>query len=473
MASLVKRIVISFEVWLLSLTMMSTGYTHGGIPGVLDLIPPQTSSSETFWVIDTLGLFRGQVERMSPQQLEQRSWSWLCDDAVDPMLGVESLTVLDEQVLIAVARSGLYRSADNGCSFARLDSPINQFTIGSISEHPLDSSQLVIFTNSVDSNNRVWWTDDSGETWSSSNLVIAGGIFGLWRDSRHPETIWVNHADGISYSEDGGRQFVTLDEVSFSGASAQEVRLLNGGYIEDRLTLWASLDHYPTSSLLMSVDRGYTWREIHNLNDRYDDLALTDEALWVSSPYSGLFVYQLTESERQHEDTAWRGDWRQHDDLNVSCLTPDPLDPKALWACGRGQATQWLVGRTDDFGESWSILMREYQEASEGQWGCDDQSPSLMACSSRCLDEGCDPAQNNQSPETVQDQSDMMSSNTVADYGFAEIDQPMVSTMTPSSVVQESGCHPSKTHHTDQRGGALIIILMIALWRAYTKRSVC
>ena len=53
-----------------------------------------------------------------------------------------------------------------------------------------------------------------------------------------------------------------------------------------------------------------------------------------------------------------------------------------------------LLGRSTDLGETWSVLMASYEEAAEGEWGCAADSPSVLACSTRCLAEGCDPSMN-------------------------------------------------------------------------------
>jgi hypothetical protein len=389
-----RYLVITLAFILAPLAQLAQSHAHGGIPGVIELYPPQDSTSDTFWMIDTLGLFRGDAGSMISERIDARSWSWLCDDAVDPTLGVDALLVIDPQTLIAVARSGVYRSVDRGCSFYRLVSPINEHAIGGVSAHAEDSSQLTIFTNSIGRENRVWWSEDKGETWTPSDLLVEGGIFGLWRDPDSPDEVWVNHAQGLSRSRDGGRSFESINDVNYSGASPYEVRLLGGGYLGGRLVLWASLDHYPTSSLMISTDEGQNWQEVHRVNDSYDQLAMTPEALWVSTPFEGLFVYPITDVERRGDEGSWSGFWRQHSATFVSCLTPDPLEPGALWACGRSEPTGWLVGRSTDLGETWSVSMTSYQDAAEGDWGCAPESPSLAACSTRCLGEGCDPSLN-------------------------------------------------------------------------------
>ena len=453
-----NRVALMVGILMLApLVTIVKSHAHGGIPGVIALIP-SVQSSEPFWVIDTLGLFRGEAGAMSSESSDRREWSWLCDDAVDPMLGVDDLVVVDSQTLIAVARSGVYRSTDGGCSFVRLDSQINEHTIGGISAHPLNQQRLTIFTNSVGTDNRVWWSDDKGETWTPSNLLIEGGIFGMWRDPINPNDIWINHATGVSRSQDGGQTFTTLNEVSYSGASPYEVRLLGGGYLGQDLVLWASLNHYPTSSLLISLDEGQTWREIHSVNDSYDQLALTTDALWVSTPFEGLFVYPLSDAERQATDQAWKGGWREYHEIFVSCLTPDPLNPSALWACGRSNPTKWVVGRTEDMGESWSILMESYQEAAGGNWGCAVDQPSLIACSTRCLAEGCDPSLNMtlDTTEDIENNDEMNGGN-----------DPQVNEMNLSSIMQDqrstspnSGCQLIKRETLIDERPLLLLLIM-------------
>ena len=370
-------------------------HAHGGVPRVLELRPPTDPSLE-FWVIDTLGLFRGtrrgELSNDAPLS-EQRAWSWLCDDAVDPTLGVDSLALLRDGAMVATARSGVYRSRDRGCSFERLISPINEYAIGALSVHPSDQSQIALFTETIGRDNSVWWSADKGQTCSPSDLTVEGNIKSMWRDPSRPNELWVSHTWGIAQSTDGGRTFTPVAVEDYGlDVMPSEVRLLAGGRLDERLLLWASVDRFPLASLLISEDGGKTWREIHRVEDSYDQLALTPEALWVSTPFEGLFVYPISAAERDHTSNAWRGFWRQHSATFVSCLIADPLDSSALWACGRAEPTGWIVARSRDLGASWEILMSAYAEAVGGDWGCASTSSSVIACAQRCLEVGCDPS---------------------------------------------------------------------------------
>ena len=78
----------------LAIPQLHQALAHGGIPRVLALQPPRGPQLD-FWVTDTLGLFRGQAltDASASEPLErQRARSWLCDDAVDLMLGVDEGT---------------------------------------------------------------------------------------------------------------------------------------------------------------------------------------------------------------------------------------------------------------------------------------------------------------------------------------------------------------------------------------------
>lgn len=393
----------ALSMYLLSLSallgLMSISLTcsaHGGTPRVLSLHPPLTAESP-FWIVDTLGLFRGdsteQMSLMNPRS--SQAWSWLCDDAVDPTLGVDALIVLDPETLVAVARSGVYRSQDGGCTFTRVQSAVNEHAIGDLSAHPTQRNEVALFTDSVGQENHVWWSADGGLSWSRSDLIIEGVISAMWRDPSQPDELWVSHAEGLARSRDGGRTFERLTNRDYSvGATPREVTLLGGGQLGGRLHLWASLNRFPTASLLISRNEGETWREIHRLDDSYDQLAITADALWVSAPFEGLFVYPLSSAEREGTPEAWGGFWRQYSETFVSCLTPDPRDPSAMWACGRSAPTDWIVASSRDLGESWAVSMGSYQDAAEGSWGCEATSSSAIACSTRCLAEGCDPSMN-------------------------------------------------------------------------------
>ncbi len=378
-----------------SLSSAERLWAHGGTPRVLKVIPP-SQDADPLWVIDTLGIFRGDSTALS----DSKAWSWLCDDAVDPTLGVDDLTILDPTTFIAIAKSGLYRSEDAGCSFQRIESPMNDFALGSLSINPDDDRRQAIYTDSIGQDNGIWTSVDRGLSWERSPLTIEGSIYSLIRNPRLPSELWINHAQGLSVSRDGGQSFESLDTRGYSlEASSYEARLLNVSYIGEQLTLFVAINRFPVASLVISLDRGQTWRTIHQAEDSYEELLVTESDLWISTPFEGLFHYRLEDAERGNETLAWSRGWNHYSDQFVACLRPDPLITSRLWGCGRSSPTDWIMGYTDippmlvdSQTLEWRTVMTEYSEAAAGDWGCSPQSASLLACQNRCLSAGCDPS---------------------------------------------------------------------------------
>ena len=385
--------------WILSvlcctLLSPSIGYPHGGIPRVLNL----DTDRESVWMIDTLGFFRAALPTDDALMSSPLEWSWLCDDAVDPQAGVDVAVRLSDQVLLAVSRSGVYRSETLGCHFDLIGAPLNQHAVGGISPHPTRAGEAIVYTRTLGRANDLYLTEDQGRSWTASGLTLEGSIFHLWRHPLHPQEVWINHAEGLSYSEDGGRLF---EEISFEAEGLtlrpRELSLLGGGIdYGGAVRLFMSVNRYPTSLLLTSHDRGVTWRQIHSVNDSYESLLYIDGTLMVSTPFEGLFVYDLpqlsSEDEAQAdeiEDRIWEAQWRQYADQFIGCLTAD--EDGRVWACGRAAPTQWLVAYSIDQGENWRVALSAYADV-EAPWACPSDAPSVLACNSRCLSEGCDPS---------------------------------------------------------------------------------
>lgn len=375
---------------ILSLIFNHLAWSHGGEPRVL-AIYPASEANQPVYVVDSLGLFKSESET-SPQ------WAWLCDDAVDPTLGLDDLLIIDELHFLAIAKSGLYRSSDGGCSFERLENPLSTQALGTFSAHPQYSNEIVVYTDSIGLENSVWWTEDTGLNWQSSSLIVDGTIYRLWRHPERPQELWVNHAQGLSLSTDGGRQFSLIETQGYGvEASPHEIRLLGGGRLANHDVLLVALNRFPQSALLLSLDQGQTWTVIHQVEDSYDSISIHGHHIWVTTPFEGLFIASLSSSQTgevtlPQTPEEWATQWNQHESLFISCLKPDPKMAQRMWACGRAAPSAWIAAYSDDLGQSWIPILSQYSQAAEIAWNCSTQAASSMACRSRCLDENCDPS---------------------------------------------------------------------------------
>ncbi len=424
---------------------LNQAWSHGGTPRVLSIYPPQQDTSP-LWMVDTLGLFKRERTELSGQ-----SWSWLCDDAVDPTLGIDDLVVLSEQRLIAIAKSGLYLSTDGGCSFERHQSELSQYALGAISVHPNHES-LAIYSDSIGRENRVWWSEDAGRTWQQSSFSVNGTIYKLWRNPQNPMELWLNHAQGLSRSQDGGKNFEAMNTPDYGlGLLPNEVRLLGGGQLGEYQALFLALNRFPTASLLLSVNQGASWRAIHQAEDSYDDLVLSSNTLWVSTPFEGLFTFSLGESERLNTADSWLSDrWIQDEDLFISCLSQDPNMENRVWSCGRATPSNWLIAYSDDQALTWQIEMDAYGMAANTPWACSETAPSRVACQRRCLDDDCDPSGLN--PPQMSDSLASESSNS---------SEMNAQSMNNENLQGQQGCLQSTGHISSSKS------LLFDLWLYY------
>ena len=390
---------------ILSLHSLSTVYGHGGTPRILSINPHQQGA----WITDTLGFFYSPLpalESSPPLQFtSQWQWSWLCDDAVDLQSGVDLAHVFDENRLLALARSGLYRSNDRGCTFQKIEGALSEHVPGGLSPHPTQQGHALLFTHTLGRMNQVFRTQDFGQTWTPLNLEIEGGIYTLIRDPQNPEQFWVNHAQGLSFTQDGGDNFQSLPiEDNDLNLRPQELKLLGVGLDADQSTrLFMSVNRYPTSLLLTSNNKGQTWQLLHSVDDAYQSLVYLEQKLLVATSFEGLFSRSLTSLDLTQSTLEDPEAWQQNQDQSIDCLVID--EQKRIWGCQRSLPTDWLVGYTLDFGQSWIPVFNQYQEAAEQEWMCPANAPSIEACSHRCLDEGCDPSGLSMLSESMMDES--------------------------------------------------------------------
>jgi hypothetical protein len=444
------------------LTQIHSVYAHGGIPRVLE-IQPQTNA---LWVIDTLGFFRSpwiidsdtQQITVAPNRIDQQNWQWLCDDAVDIQSGISQATLIASQnnqmsstmntetvdyTLLAVARSGLYQSLDQGCSFEQVNGELSEHVVGGLFPHPQRSQEVLAITQTLGKKNDVYLSEDAGQSWNATGLDIEGMLYQLWRSPTQSEQMWLHHAEGLSYSEDGGRIWNQLElQAGELMLRPRELSLLGGG-IDDlgRVRLFMSVNRFPESLLLTSIDQGRSWQQIHAVNDSYDALVFIDNHILVATPFEGLFMYQIT-ANTDNEAMVWQNTWNRDDSTFVDCLVHDTQG--RIWACGRSAPTDWLIAYSESYGINWQPFLNDYQQidAQQTEWGCTADSYSIQMCEDRCLGIDCDPSGLDMLAGEMaiagMEIDNMMEGSEVIETEEVTAEQMMNPVTSPNS---EEGCH--------------------------------
>ena len=361
----------------LLLAGLSAAWGHGGEPQVLTITHPAQFPGEAWAITNNQGIFA-----VGPEGSR-----WLCEDAVAPSAGVRAaIPVGAEGTRWLVATDlGLYVTEDGGCSFSPAEGALaDHAPLGIWPAPSADPAQLgrdaLIATATFDAYNDVYWTEDGGIRWQAAGLDVAGRIYSLVRGDT-PETaelVYVTHAEGAARSDDGGRTFspIALGPEDLSPLPIElSVIAIDRG---DPDTVYAVLQRFPTSILLMSADRGASWAAIADLDEYPRGMITTasGQAL-LAIPFAG-------ELRRDQAEGPWRLDPPQIPLLG--CLTEGPEGD--LWACSNVFfGGPWVMAQSEDLGRQWQPVLSQFNSVTP-TWGCPEDSRSALACAEFCPGQG-------------------------------------------------------------------------------------
>lgn len=150
-----------------------------------------------FWKIDGSGggvarsSNRGESFRMVGASLE--------GEAVRGLAHAPS----NARVFVAVTRTGVFRSADEGLTFSRISPRSNQNLrmVGSVAIDPRNENRILVGTAHL-----AWRTDDGGDTWRpiQQGMINDSDVMTLTLDRRDPATVFATACTGIWRSQNAG-----------------------------------------------------------------------------------------------------------------------------------------------------------------------------------------------------------------------------------------------------------------------------
>ncbi len=358
----------SVLVWML---MGGSATAHFGQPLVKEVRFPVSRGGEAWLVIDNVGLLA--------RAPGQTGWRWLCDEAMTPVPGLDSVAPIDAEGRrwLAGARSGLFITADDGCAFTRpVDDPFAEHVVPLVSPAPGSANEAIVGTQTLGRPNDVFRTTDGGLTWSAAGLALDGRVRTLVRATADPRVVYVGHTHGALRSDDGGLTFTPValgpPELAIEGES---FRFL-GTHPADARDVFAAIDAFPDSTVLRSTDGGLTWAEVTRLGDVPETLAFLPDGRGaiLSTPFDGL--------HRSRDGGATWARVPSPATAVLGCLTVEPATGR-LWACARGVSADWRVGSSGDEGETWLSELGGFGEIT-ARWACPAESPTAMACAQAC-----------------------------------------------------------------------------------------
>jgi len=275
----------------------------------------------------------------------------------------------DARVLWIGTEQGLYRSKDGADNWQRVESPLNGMQIWSILLLPHDPDIVLVGTCP----SRVFRSVDGGRTWTEPGTamlrdcprIIHTRVTSLMADASDPENVYAGvEIDGVWHSRDAG---VTWQRVG-SGLSSQDIHALvavPGNGRPKRLLAATNND------LNISGDNGATWQP---------------QKIGQSLPWS--YCRTLAQKVGQPEVVLLgNGDGPPGTVGVVGRSTDGGQTWRAAEMPGRANSTIWnfavhaadpeliyassvhgLVYRSENGGETWSRLAREFGEVRALAW---------------------------------------------------------------------------------------------------------
>ena len=224
-----------------------------------------------------------------------KDWAWTCEEIIgrianqDPPLAVTG----DGSVVVAVPFEGVSVTHDHGCTWTRAPEPLAGQLAVDVTLEPSDPAALLVLTSTNDTPpdagpsappeflNLIVETKDNGVSWALRGAPLARDFIAgtIEIAASDPNRIYTSGVfgdpllGGIERSEDGGKTWIrTLVPTGrdLGGVYISAVDSQNADRLFVRVLAQPDpLTNATPTTLLMSSDKGATWKE----------LAKTDEAM--------------------------------------------------------------------------------------------------------------------------------------------------------------------------------------------------
>jgi photosystem II stability/assembly factor-like uncharacterized protein len=290
--------------------------------------------------------------------------SWVATNSGLESLYIQFLAVhpVNSNIVFAGTWDGLYRSANSGQTWARVDSGWAYAQISAIAFEPLMDEAMYAGTSGAG----VMKSEDGGESWESRNVGLPDRI--VWciaTDPQYPDTLFVGTDSGIYRSYDGAdtlskvhwysRSFIAINsqnpQIVYAGGKWNDFyKSVDGGQnwqqnstgippagpeiriqwvLIDPLSpriLYAASNH---SGVHKSTDAALNW------TDAKTGLG-TNNARVIALDFSNPDHLYVATNSGVFQSTDGAGTWQQMNEgltnLDVRALAVDPLRTKILYA---------------------------------------------------------------------------------------------------------------------------------------------
>ena len=250
-----------------------------------------------------------------------------------------AVSASDNQVIVAGALDGVYRSNDGGNNWQRISSNDGVVkNIESIAVDPKDPNVVYAGTWHL-----AWKTSDGGGNWQHINkgMIDDSDVFSIIVSSANPSEVFASACSGIYKSLSGGDQFEKIKGIPFT---ARRTRVLKQDPSNPAIVYAGT-----TEGLWKSVDEGKNWKRVGSPEVVVNDVLVdprNSQRVLLATDRSGVLA-------SNDSATTFTASNHGYSHRYVSAILADTKEPNTLYIGLVNDREFGGVFFTRDGGQNW------------------------------------------------------------------------------------------------------------------------
>ena len=274
------------------------------------------------------------------------------------------------EIVYAGTDRGLLRSQDAGETWQLVDSPLSSYCVWALAIDPVDA-EIMLAGTGTPTPATIFRSTDGGKSWEQRPVEVAETcpavgiprVTGIAIDPENPLSIWVGlEVDGVRRSTDGGDSWVTING-GIPNPDVHNVAVASGP--PKTVVVVVNNDVYT------STDDGATWKSI-GIREVFP--WTYPRGIMVQPGNTNVIFLTIGDTTPGRTGTVMRSKdtGRTWESLSLPVepntamwvVNAQPSDPDVVFAGSR----YGYLYRSDDGGDSWAKLWREFSEISSILW---------------------------------------------------------------------------------------------------------